>query len=303
MKRIVIAVLMILMICSAAIAEEKISIVATDFPCYDFARQVAGEWAEVSLLIKPGVEVHAYEPAPSDILSIGKADLFVYIGGESDAWVKNILDGFDGDAAPAQLAMMGAVECIEGEHHDHDGHEHHTGPVYDEHIWTSPKNAVMMIEALADKLCEVDSDHAEAYRANSAEYINEVQAIDAAFEAAVENGKRKELIFADRFPFLYFAEAYGLDYTAAFESCTAETEPSPQTIMTLIKRVASEKIPVIYTIEMSTQTVAKTIAEDTGAEILMLHSVQTVTQDEFDAGETYASLMWKNVEAIRKGLN
>lgn len=303
MKRIVIAVLMILMICGAAIAEKKISIVATDFPCYDFARQVAGEWADVSLLIKPGVEVHAYEPAPSDILSIGKADLFVYIGGESDAWVKNILDGFDGEIAPAQLAMMGAVECIESEHHDHDGHEHHAGPVYDEHIWTSPKNAVMMIEALTDELCEVDPDHAEAYRANSAEYINEVQAIDAAFEDVVENGKRKEMIFADRFPFLYFAEAYGLDYTAAFESCTAETEPSPQTIMTLIKRVASEKIPAIYTIEMSTQTVAKTIAEDTGAEILMLHSVQTVTQDEFDRGETYVSLMWKNVEAIRKGLN
>lgn len=301
MKKILIVLVALLMFGCTAMAEIKIHIVTTDFPCYDFTRQIAGDNAEVSMLIKPGVEVHAYEPSPSDILSIGKADLFVYIGGASDAWAENILESFDTESAPERMTMMSAVECIEEEHEHHDsGHDE---IVYDEHIWTSPKNAVLMVEALTEKLCAVDPEHTEEYRNNSAEYIEKIKEIDVAFEEIVKSGKRKELVFADRFPFLYFVEAYSLDYMAAFESCTAETEPSPQTIMKLIKRVASEKIPVIYTIEMSTQTVANAIAEDTGAEVLTLHSIQTVTQQEFEAGETYVSLMWKNVEAVRKGLN
>lgn len=303
MKKIIIAaILLMLMVCGAS-AEGKICIVTTDFPCYDFARQVAGEWADVSMLIKPGVEVHAYEPAPSDILSVGAADLFIYIGGESDAWVKNILDGFNAEDAPAQLAMMDVVEAIEDTDHDHDHNHNHDKPVYDEHIWTSPKNAVFMVSALAEKLSEIDPEHAAGYRESADTYVSEILEIDATFEEIAKSAVRNELIFADRFPFLYFVEAYGFDYVAAFESCTAETEPSPQTIMMLIKRVSQEKIPAIYTIEMSSQTVAKTIAEDTGAEILTLHSVQTVSQNEFETGETYVSLMWKNVEAVRKGLN
>ena len=291
-----------LMWCGAAMAEEKLSIVATDFPCYDFARQVAGEYAEVTMLIRPGVEVHSYEPTPSDILAIAGADLFVYIGGESDAWVENILSGMDGGDVPAQLRMMETVEALTEENHDHDAHTH-DAPEYDEHIWTSPKNAMEMVQAMADALSAVDAAHGEAYQAAAGEYIAQIAEIDAAFEEIVAGAARRELIFADRLPCLYFARAYGLDYLAAFPSCTAETEPSPATLIELIDRVVQDDVPVIYTIEMSTQAVARTIAEETGAEILTLHSLQTVTQDEFEAGESYVSIMWKNVEAIRKGLN
>ncbi len=296
-KRIIAFVLTIVL-CGGAAAEGSLKVVATDFPCYDFARQLVQDLGEVTMLIHPGVEVHSYEPSPSDILLIGQADLFVYIGGEGDAWAGNILSGL-GDDAPACLRMMEAVEPIEEEG---DGHAHEA-PEYDEHIWTSPKNAIRMVRALSDALCEFDPDNAGAFRAAASEYVDRIAEIDAAFEETVKTGARRELIFADRFPFLYFVRAYGLDYAAAFHSCTADTEPTPQTIMGLIRRVEQDGIPAIYTIEMSTQTIARTVAEETGARILTMHSLQTVTQDEFDVGESYVSLMWKNVEALREGLN
>ena len=302
MKRMaVLLVLALVIMAFPAMSEGRINVVATNFPCYDFARQVVGDRGTVTLLIKPGVEVHAYEPTPADIVAIGEADLFAYIGGEGDAWADTILSGFDGGDAPATLRMMDAVSLLEEE--GDDGHDAHDGPEYDEHIWTSPKNAMAMVRAMADALCAVDGANAEAYRAAAEAYVDQIAALDAAFEEAVGNGARRELVFADRFPFLYFTRAYGLDYVAAFPSCTADTEPTPQILLKLIQRVAEDHIPVVYAIELSTQAVAKTVAEETGARILTLHSMQTVTQEEFDAGETYVSIMTRNLEAIREGLN
>lgn len=298
LKAIVLILALLLLLGGAAIAEGRLSIVAADFPCYDFARQAAGDRADVTLLIHPGVEVHSYEPSPADILLIGQADLFVYIGGESDAWADGILEGFGASEAPATLRMMDAVVPIEEEGADHDG----GAPEYDEHIWTSPKNALVMVAAMGDALAAIDPDGADIYAANAAAYAAQIAGIDAAFEQAVADGARREIVFADRFPFLYFVRAYGLDYAAAFPSCTADTEPTPQIILSLIRQIERDGIPAVYTIEMSTQAVAKTVAEETGAKILTMHSIQTVTQDEFDAGETYVSLMRKNVEALREGL-
>ena len=300
MKRMALLVAALLVLAALpAMAGERLSVVAANFPCYDFARQVLGDRGDVTLLIRPGVEVHSYEPTPADIVAIGECDLFVYIGGESDAWADSILSGFDGQDAPATARMMDAVTPLE----EAGGHGSHDAPEYDEHIWTSPKNAMTMVGALADALCAVDADGAEAYRAAGRDYIARIAEIDADFEDVVADGARRELVFADRFPFLYFTKAYGLDYVAAFPSCTADTEPTPQTMLNLIQRVTKDHIPVVYAIEMSTQAVAKTIAEETGARILTLHSMQTVTQDEFDAGETYVSIMARNLEAVREGLN
>ena len=289
-----------LALCAWAAAEGSPRVIATDFPCYDIARQVLGDRGEATMLIHPGVEVHGYEPSPADILAISRADLFVYIGGEGDAWVDGILSGFGADA-PNRLRMMDAVVPLEevGEEHAHD----HEGPEYDEHIWTSPKNAMAMTEALARALAGVDPEGEETYRANAEAYREQIAALDAEIEAIVGRAARRELIFADRFPFLYFVRQYGLDYLAAFPSCTADTEPTPQTIMELIDRVRRDGIPAIYTIELSAQAVARTVAEETGARILTLHSMQTVTQDEFDAGETYVSIMRRNAEALEEGLN
>ena len=299
-KTLLAAFALLFTLCAAGCAEGGLSVVCTDFPCYDFARQAAGDRAEVAMLLKPGVEAHSFEPTPADIISIGEADLFVYIGGESDAWADSILEGFDGADAPATLRMMDCVGDLveeEGEHH------HDEGPEYDEHIWTAPQNAAKMARAAGEKLAEIDPANAEAYRANAEAYAAQIDAIDAEISDIVSNARRKTLVFADRFPFIYLVRAYGLDYLAAFPSCTADTEPSAQVVAALIKKVASERIPAVYTIELSTQAIARTVAEETGAQILTLHSMQTLSQADFDAGASWVSLMRDNIEALKEGLN
>ena len=296
--RKVFVLILALLLCCGALAEGGLKIVCTDFPCYDFARHAAGEGAEVTMLLKPGVEAHSYEPTPADILAIGDADLFVYIGGESDAWADSILAGFDGADAPALLRMM---DCVDGLIEE-EGDGHGDAPEYDEHIWTSPKNAARMALAAGEALAAVDPSNAEQYTQNARSYADEINAIDAEIESVVAGAARKTLVFADRFPFVYLTRAYGLDYLAAFNSCTADTEPSAKTVMTLIQKMEGERIPAVYTIELSTQAIARTVAEETGARILTLHSMQTVSQSEFDAGETYASIMQRNVEALKEGL-
>lgn len=298
-KILIAAAFLMLMLCAAGMAEGGLSIVCTDFPCYDFARQVAGPGADIALLLKPGVEAHAFEPTPSDIIRIGEADLFVYIGGESDAWADSILSGFDGGDGPAALRMMDHVSDLmeeDGESHQEDG------PEYDEHIWTSPQNAMAMVNALAEALGGLDPENAGTYEANASDYCARIAEIDGEIRALVQRARRRTLVFADRFPFSYFVREYGLDYLAAFPSCTADTEPSAQTVMALIEKVAGEGIPAVYTIELSTQAIARTVAEETGAEILTLQSMQTLSQSDFDAGASWVTLMEENVAALEKGL-
>lgn len=304
MKKIICIFISVVMLAACgALAEDKPSVVVTGFPCYDMVRAVAGDMADITMLIKPGSEVHSYEPTPSDVIAMTEADLFVYIGGESDSWADGMLESMGGDA-PETLRMFECVETCSDEDHDHDhdhGHEH--SHEYDEHIWTSPKNAMLMVEAVCDAMCAADAANADAYRLNAEAYSAQIADIDAQITGVVENAARTELVFGDRFPFLYLAREYGLTYHAAFPGCAAETEPSAQTIMELIMKVEEDGIPVVYVIEMSTGNVASAIAEETGAEIVTLHSIQNVTADEFEAGETYVSIMQKNVEALRKGLN
>ena len=288
-----------------AVAEEKLSIVCTSFPCYDFARAVAGDRAEIQLLIKPGAEVHAFEPTPSDIMMLAECDLFVYVGGESDAWVDDILSSF-GNEAPRTLRFFDCVEGIEAEHdHDHDEDlgEDHGEAEYDEHIWTSPKNACAMVNAVANALCEIDPASEARYRENAGAYTPEIEALDAQIRDVVENAARKELIFADRFPLLYFAREYGLEWYAAFPSCSSESEPSAKTIAMLIDKVASDGIPVIYTLELSNGRTAQAISAETGAQVRTFYSMQNVTESDFSAGETYVTLMQRNVAALQEGLN
>lgn len=289
-----------------AFAAEKISIVCTSFPCYDFACAVVGEDADVRLLIKPGAEVHSYEPTPADVLAIASCDLFVYIGGESDAWVEDILSSF-ADEAPSTLRFFDFVEAIEQADHDAEEHPDDEGHLhdheYDEHIWTSPRNAARMVSVLAEELCALAPEFSEDMRLRADDYIAQINELDARFQSIVSNGIRKEMIFADRFPFLYFAREYGLKWYAAFDSCSSESEPSAKTMMTLINHILEDEVPVVYTIELSNQKTAKTIAAETGVEICTFHSVQNVTEDDFSAGENYVSLMSKNATALEKGLN
>lgn len=304
--------------CAARPAPEddgRLRIVTTLFPYYDFARAVAGDRADVTLLLSPGREAHSFEPTPLDAVTISRADVFIYNGGEGEVWVDDMLDSV-GENIGSVLRMMDFVSAREeefsagmqdAEAHDHDEHGEHDHAdsdeiEYDEHIWTSPANAIVLCRAVAETLCAADTENADFYRANCEDYCAQLSALDADFRALREGAARDLLVFADRFPFLYFCKEYGLNYRAAFHGCSSDTEPSLATLKYLIDKVNEEHIPVVYTVDLNSQKIAEAVSECTGARIERLWSMQTVSRADFDAGETYITLMERNYEALKGGL-
>ena len=284
---------------------EGISVVATVFAPYDFARQLVGERGEVTLLLPPGSEAHSYEPSPKDIIEIQNCDLFIYVGGVSDAWVSDVLESVGGEVRT--VTLMDCVELLEEEHVegmevDEDEHEHEGEIEYDEHVWTSPRNAELICEKIAAALCEVDPEGAEEYGTALESYCAQLDELDATFTEVVENGVRDTVVFGDRFPLLYFAKAYGLNYYAAWPGCADEAEPSAATVTFLIDKVKAEGIPVVFHIELSNEDMADTICNETGAKKMLFSACHNVTRAQFDAGVTYLELMWQNVDALREAL-
>lgn len=294
----------------------KISIVTTIFPVYDFARAIAGGQAELTMLVKPAAEVHSYDPSPADIIKIQEADVFIYIGGENDAWVSTILESMD-TSNKKIIRLMDAVkpveeETVEGMEAEEEEvvaktTQNKTEPAeeeieYDEHIWTSPKNAILMVNEIAVALAEIDPQNAAVYTQNAADYTAQIQAVDDEIAGIVAVAPNKLLVFGDRFPFRYFVDEFGLDYKAAFPGCSTDTEASAGTLAYLMNTIKENNIKYVYYIELSNQNIAKAISEQTGAGLLQLHSVHNVTKDDFDAGATYVSIMQQNVENLRKGL-
>ena len=300
----------------------KLQVVATLFPYYDFARAIGGEDAEVTLLVAAGREAHSFEPTPLDVIKVWRSDVFLYNGGESEAWVEEILDAA-GENIRETVAIMDDLALLEEEmaegmqesasahdHHDdhdeqdHDEHDDHDDEEieYDEHVWTSPVMACGICETIRDALCRADPAHAEGYTARAEDYMAKLQDLDAQFREVVAQGRRSTLVFGDRFPLLYFCRTYGLDYRAAFQGCAADTEPRLGTLQYLIDYVGQEEIPVVYTIELSSHKIADAIAETTGAAVLTFESCQTVSRADFAAGCTYLDLMERNVAALREGL-
>lgn len=283
-----------------------LKLVATVFPAYDFARALTGGEAELTLLLPPGGDAHSYEPTPQDIIAIQEADLFLYIGGESDAWVEKVLASM-GEHAPQAFAMKDCVaglsEELTGSMEAEASHEADGEAEMDEHVWTSPKNAMLIAAALADTLSRLAPQQAQAIAANNAAYQAQLAELDKAFAEVVAGGKRKVMVFGDRFPFRYFAAAYGLSYDAAFPGCSEDSEPSAKTVISLVDFIRREQIPVIFYIEFSSRKTADILSEETGAHELLFHSCHTVSQQEMDEGATYLSLMGRNVEALREALN
>ena len=287
----------------SAAPAQKLSIIATIFPEYDFARAVAGDLADVRMLIKPGAESHSYEPTPMDIIAIQSCDAFLCVGGENDRWAQTILASLD-TSHMTVVHLMDIVELLEEEQsesmapeEEDDGEEE-----YDEHVWTSPVNAMAIVSSLAETLAGLDPANAAAYRANAAAYIEEIAALDGEIRSLVEGAARSELIFGDRFPFLYFVREYGLSYDAAYPGCSTDTEASAATVASLIRRVQEDGIPVVLYIELSAHRIADTICEATGAKPMLLHSAHNVTAAEFEAGATYVSLMRANLDTLRAAL-
>lgn len=291
---------------------DELSIVTTIFPQYDFTKQIVADKANVEMLLKPGAESHSYEPTPQDIIKIQKSDLFIYLGGENDAWIEGILDSM-GNEAPDTLRLIDLVntlteEVIEGMDHAHSAktqqnhtdlkHEHEV----DVHVWTSPIKVIEIVEHINFVLSQKDPNNANFYNRNTQAYIDNLKELDQEIRNVVEHAERNTVIFADRFPFRYFAEEYGLNYYAAFTGCSTDSEASASTVSFLINKTNELKLPIVFSIELSNEKIADSIVEATEAEKLTFHSVHNLSVADLENGENYLSIMERNLKNLKMAL-
>lgn len=311
---------------------KKLKVVTTIFPEYDWVMQILGDKADkadVTMLLDKGVDLHSYQPSTADISKISEADVFIYVGGESDEWVKDVLKQAKnknlkvinlmdviGDKAKEEEVKEGMQAEDEHDHdkdkdhdekhdqdkeHDHDKDE----PEYDEHVWLSLKNAKIFTKKISDVLSEVDKDNAKTYKANYKNYAEKLDELDKKYAEAVSSAKVKTLVFGDRFPFRYLVNDYGLDYYAAFVGCSAESEASFETITFLAKKIDELGLKHILTIEGKNHKIAKAVIENTknkSQKILTLDSMQSTTSNDVKNGATYLGIMEKNLEVLKKAL-
>lgn len=308
MKRFIIisvAAALLITICGCVAKNEdssKLSIVTTIFPQYDFARQICGENADISMLLTPGTESHTYDPTPQDIVRIKNADIFIYVGGESETWVDEIIKNID-TSKTTMISLMETASVYKEEFTDGmEINEDEAEAGYDEHVWTSPKNAMRITDEIYRAVCEKDPANSSSYKQNYEEYSRQLSKLDNDYKAVIDKAQRNVLIFADRFPFRYLTEEYGLLYYAAFPGCSEETEPSAKTMAALISKVNEFNVPAVFYIEFSNQKIADTICESTGVKKLLLHSAHNLSKAEFDSGVTYLDIMRQNLENIKEAL-
>ncbi|MBQ8970539.1 MAG: zinc ABC transporter substrate-binding protein [Lachnospiraceae bacterium] len=298
-----------------ALVSEKLQVVATIFPAYDWARNILGDnpaGAALTLLVDNGVDLHSYQPSAEDILRISSCDLFIYVGGESDQWVEDALkEAQNPDMIVVNLmdALGDAVreeELIEGmEPEEEEGEEGEEEAEYDEHIWLSLTNAIRLCQAISDALCKLDPLNTELYQSNLEDYSEKLSALDSAYQAAVSAGATDTVLFGDRFPFRYLTEDYGLKYYAAFAGCSAETEASFETIAFLAEKIDELSLHSVFTIDGSDQRLANAIIQMTRSKdqsILVLDSIQSVSSKDIAEGKTYLSIMGNNLEVLKQGL-
>lgn len=291
-------------------SNNKITIITTLFPQYDFTKQIVGDKAEVKLLIPAGVESHSYEPTPTDIININKANLFIYTGKYMEPWAQKIIDGLDNSKIKildvSRNINLVKTEDIEEHHHNDEESEeletHEHDHEYDPHVWTDPILAKTMVDNIITELCYIDSENANYYKERGSIYKSQLDELNEEFKSIVANSSRKEIIFGGRFAFYYFTQRYGLEYESAYDSCSTETEPSVTQVAQLIKEIKEEKFPVIYHEELIDPKVARSISEETGAKMLLLHSCHNVSKEDFNKGVTYLSLMKQNAENLREGI-
>ena len=311
---------------SKAKASEKISVVATIFPEYDWVKNIVKDNAEVdiTMLLDTGVDLHSYQPTADDILKISTCDLFIYVGGESDEWVEDVLDKATnknmkvlnlmevlGESVKEEEMKEGMQEDAEEHEHEHEdadeeNHEHEEEEIeYDEHVWLSLKNAEIICKKISEEMSKIDSKNKDKYSKNSEEYIAKLKQLDEKYEQVCNDSKVKTLLFGDRFPFRYMVEDYDLDYYAAFVGCSAESEASFETIKFLADKVDELNLNTILQIESADGKIANTIKKTTKAkdmEILTMNSMQSVTSKDVENGDNYIGIMESNLEVLKKAL-
>lgn len=314
MKRIIVLLLSALMVLSVLSGcdnkknnnDNKLKVVTTIFPIYDWVREVLGDVdVDVEALLNNGVDLHSYQPSIEDIAKINNADVFMYVGGESDGWVESVLESNKNVRVVNLLEVLGdsvkLEEELEGVEHDYE-HDHEDEEEYDEHVWLSLRNAKKCVEAIKDVLCELDPTNMDRYKKNAEEYIEKLELLDQKYMEVVSNSKNNTLVFGDRFPFRYLVDDYNLNYYAAFVGCSSESEASFNTITFLAKKLDELGLTSILTIEGNNHKIAETIIKNTenkNQEILTLNSMQGSILE----GDTYLSIMKNNLEVLKKALN
>lgn len=306
---------------------KKISVVATIYPQYAWLKEILGNQADslnLTLLVKNGMDLHSYKPSAADIATIAKADMIVYVGGESDKWIEKALEATPNEKR-VQVNLLEALgdrvkaeEIVEGmqaeeeheHHHEHaeeheDEHHHHEEAENDEHIWLSLKNAELLVMNLADALSKADTTHATEYHMNAALYIAKISALDAQYRAATDSAHFKTILFGDRFPFRYLVDDYGIKYFAAFVGCSAESEASFETVAFLAGKMDSLALPAIFTIDGSNEKIARAILDASKKSketpVLTLNSMQSIKNSQMDSAN-YLDIMRENLEVIKKAL-
>ncbi len=296
--------------------EETLHIVTTIFPAYDWAKAVIGDeqnHVELSMLADTGVDLHSFQPTSEDMMKITQSDIFIYVGGESDAWVEPMLAGASRedlvtinlmDVLGNQAVLEETVEGMEEESEAGASHDHEAE--YDEHVWLSLNNAKLFTAAIADALKAKDPSHAEEYSANAQAYTEKLAALDEAYRDVVDASAQKTLLFGDRFPFRYLTDDYGLTYYAAFAGCSAESEASFETVIFLAQKVDDLGLNTILTLEKSDAKIAQTIRDNTASkdqQILVLNSMQSWTKEEVESGVSYLSIMKDNLDVLQEALH
>ena len=294
------------------------SVVTTNFMCYDLARAVCGigtaeknkffsgmqnTTADLQMILKPGTDLHSFEPSPKDIITIENADIFIYTGGESDEWVNKLLSTLKNPPSHIFKLMENINnhdihENCTAEDHNHDIHRHEV----DEHVWTSPTNSLELIDKLVIKLSDCNPANANSYRANATIYKNEIIKAKNEIENILKTKETKLLVMGDRFPLKYFAQEFNLEYQAAFGGCSSAVEVSPATIVQLVKTIKDKELPAVFTIEMSNRRIAQTIADSAGVKILELNAAHNLTQTQFNNEMTYIDTLYANAKALDEGL-
>ena len=318
-KKITAAIFAALMIISCLVScggnaaktdDGKLNIVTTVFPLYDWIRNIApeGENATVKMLLDKGVDLHSFQPTADDIMDINTCDVFVYVGGESDGWVDDVLknntnpDLIVVDIMDALGDAKREEEVVEGmEEHEEEEEEE----TYDEHIWLSLKNASLCCKAITDALCKADAANADTYKQNAESYIASIDALDAKYAEATGGAENKTLVFGDRFPFLYMMKYNGIEYFAPFSGCSAESEASFETVTFLAGKVDELGLDCVMALESGDHSVAEQVAKTTASkdkEVLLLDSMQSVTGDDVKKGCSYIGIMEKNLEVLKKAI-
>lgn len=311
------ALILLTSLCSCQnriITEEKLKIVCTTFPQYDFVRNILGNDENVSLLINNGSDLHGFEPTAKDIVEIRTASMFVYIGGASDAWVERAVNATENPELKT-VAIMDYIETLSLEDieslehgsdhiHDHSQHDHdHSPEEADEHVWLSLRNSIKIVKGLCGEICKLDPENAEKYSSNAAQYINKLESLEKEYQQVFSESERNILLFADRFPFGYLTHDYGISHIAAFTGCSSESEVTAETFTRLIEETKDHNLKYILILEGSDGKTARTVCEATGAAALTVDSCQTVSSADIENGANYLGIMTNNLKIFKEALN